>query len=50
MATQPVKQWGTTPPISNALPTPQELAQNDSLLAELKHQNNFESPAETERR
>ncbi|KAL1953534.1 hypothetical protein VTO42DRAFT_2632 [Malbranchea cinnamomea] len=50
MAAPPVKQWGTTPPISNALPTPAELAQNDNLIAELKLQNNFESPAETERR
>ncbi|KAL1979970.1 hypothetical protein VTN96DRAFT_4855 [Rasamsonia emersonii] len=32
------------------LPTPEELAANDDLIAELKAQNNFESPAETERR
>ncbi|KAL2220926.1 Poly(A) polymerase [Thermoascus aurantiacus ATCC 26904] len=47
---QPVKQWGVTPPISTLLPTPEELAANDDLIAELKAQNNFESPAETERR
>ncbi|BDD57229.1 hypothetical protein MAP00_002614 [Monascus purpureus] len=50
MATQPTRQWGVTPPISTILPTPQELAANDDLIAELKAQNNFESPAETERR
>ncbi|KAI5298829.1 polynucleotide adenylyltransferase, partial [Ascosphaera atra] len=46
----PVKQWGVTPPVSTALPTPPELAANDELIAELKAQNNFEAPAETERR
>ncbi|GAB1217830.1 hypothetical protein ATERTT37_007073 [Aspergillus terreus] len=42
--------WGVTPPISTVLPTPDELAANDDLIAELKRQNNFESPAETEQR
>ena len=32
------------------LPTPEELAANDDLIAELKAQNNFELPSETERR
>ncbi|KAH1618793.1 hypothetical protein KXX21_008797 [Aspergillus fumigatus] len=50
MSTPPVRQWGVTPPISTALPTPEELAANDDLISELKAQNNFESPAETERR
>ena len=50
MAAAVEKQWGTTPPISTTLPTPQELAANDALIAELKEQNNFESPEETERR
>lgn len=50
MSTSPVRQWGVTPPISTALPTPEELAANDDLISELKAQNNFESPAETERR
>ncbi|KAJ6160462.1 polynucleotide adenylyltransferase, partial [Penicillium chermesinum] len=50
MATPPARQWGVTPPISTALPTPAELAANDELIAELKAQNNFEPPAETERR
>ncbi|KAL4809219.1 Poly(A) polymerase central domain-containing protein [Aspergillus unguis] len=46
----PARQWGVTPPISMTLPTAQELSANDDLIAELKLQNNFESPAETERR
>lgn len=46
----PQKQWGVTPPISQSLPTDSELATNDALIAELKRQNNFESPDETERR
>lgn len=47
---QQIRQWGVTPPISNALPTPPEVSANDDLIAELKQQNNFESPPETERR
>lgn len=50
MAAQSTRQWGVTPPISVALPTPEELAANDDLIAELKAQNNFELPSETERR
>lgn len=50
MATPPVRQWGVTPPISTILPTPDELAANDDLISELKSQNNFEAPAETDRR
>ncbi|KAL3482013.1 Poly(A) polymerase central domain-containing protein [Aspergillus californicus] len=50
MAATTARQWGVTPPISTTLPTSEELAANDDLIAELKHQNNFESPAETERR
>ncbi|KAJ5423035.1 Poly(A) polymerase [Penicillium cf. griseofulvum] len=50
MATPPVRQWGVTPPISTVLPTKDELAANDDLIAELKAQNNFELPTETERR
>ncbi|KAL2818364.1 Poly(A) polymerase central domain-containing protein [Aspergillus granulosus] len=46
----PARQWGVTPPISTTLPTTEELSANDDLIAELKLQNNFESPAETERR
>ena len=36
--------------MSSALPTPSELAENDALIAELKLQNNFEPPSETEKR
>ena len=50
MATPPVRQWGVTPPITTTLPTPDELAANDDLISELKSQNNFEAPAETDRR
>ncbi|KAJ5099878.1 polynucleotide adenylyltransferase [Penicillium argentinense] len=50
MATPPARQWGVTPPISTVLPTQDEVAANDNLIAELKAQNNFELPAETERR
>lgn len=41
---------GVTPPINLTLPADAELAANDALIAELKRQNNFESPEETERR
>ena len=44
------RQWGLTPPISVTLPTEKELTLNDLLISELKSQNNFESPEETERR
>ncbi|KAH8432217.1 polynucleotide adenylyltransferase [Aspergillus melleus] len=50
MAASTARQWGVTPPISAALPTQDELAANDDLIAELKLQNNFESPTETEQR
>ncbi|RAL05208.1 polynucleotide adenylyltransferase [Aspergillus ibericus CBS 121593] len=50
MTAPPVRQWGVTPPISTVLPTSDELAANDDLITELKVQNNFESPAETDRR
>lgn len=44
------RQWGVTPPISTSLPTPAELLANDTLIAELKRQNNFEGSEETDRR
>ncbi|OQD78671.1 hypothetical protein PENDEC_c001G01034 [Penicillium decumbens] len=50
MAAPPTRQWGVTPPISTVLPTQDELSANDDLIAELKAQNNFELPSETERR
>ncbi|KAI9849101.1 MAG: polynucleotide adenylyltransferase [Sclerophora amabilis] len=50
MSTQVLRQWGVTPPISSALPTDPEIAANNSLVEELKRQNNFESPEETYKR
>lgn len=50
MAAPAARQWGVTPPISTVLPTQHELSANDDLIAELKAQNNFEAPSETERR
>ena len=50
MATSSMKQWGVTPPISQSIPTEKERAANDALMAELKSQNNFESPEETKQR
>ena len=50
MATPQIRHKGVTPPISMTLPTAAELTANDALIAELKSQNNFESPEETERR
>lgn len=47
---QPTRQWGMTPPIATNLPTEKELALNDAMVAELKTQNNFEAPEETEKR
>lgn len=46
----PARQWGVTPAISTALPTPQDNTLNDALVAELKKQNNYEAPEETEKR
>ncbi|KAJ5901547.1 Poly(A) polymerase [Penicillium taxi] len=50
MATPPPRQWGVTPSITFALPTADEMAADDDLIAALKLHNNFEPPTETERR
>ena len=50
MAAPKTTHKGVTPPISLAMPTTKELGINDALVDELKRQNNFETPAETERR
>ncbi|KAF2665291.1 Poly(A) polymerase [Microthyrium microscopicum] len=50
MGVEDEQKWGTTPPISRALPTEAELRQNESLLQELRSRNNFESAEETEKR
>jgi len=44
------QQWGTTPPVSMAFPTDKEITLNDTLVEELKNQNNFEAVEETEKR
>jgi poly(A) polymerase len=44
------RQWGVTAAISNASPTPQELQLNQTLIEELRNQNNFEPPEDTEKR
>jgi poly(A) polymerase len=44
------RQYGVTPPISSALPTDADLRLNESLLAELRSQNNFESADDTDKR
>jgi len=41
---------GTTPPVSIAFPVEKEIGLNDTLVEELKSQNNFEAPEETEKR
>ncbi|KAI5863241.1 Poly(A) polymerase [Durotheca rogersii] len=46
----PEQTWGITPPISTALPTPDETYSTNLLLEELRRQNTFESAAETKKR
>ncbi|KAF2757026.1 Poly(A) polymerase papa [Pseudovirgaria hyperparasitica] len=50
MAAPEIRQWGQNPPISTALPTEQENQLNAALIDELKRENNFERPEETEKR
>lgn len=50
MSNKSKPQWGVTSAISMAHPEPHELVQNEALLAELKAQNTFEKPEETEHR
>ena len=42
--------WGITPPVTISPSTDTELILNEKLLAELKKQNNFEAPEETQNR
>lgn len=44
------RQLGVTPPVSVSLPSEFELQATDALLAELRAQNSFESPLETQKR
>jgi poly(A) polymerase len=50
MATPGAKPLGVTPPISDALPTEDELQATNALMEELRRQNNFESAADTNKR
>ncbi|KAF2461867.1 poly(A) polymerase Pap [Lineolata rhizophorae] len=50
MATAGVQQWGETPPISTAPQTAKDQELDDALIAELKAQDNFESPEGTAKR
>lgn len=44
------KQLGITGPLSTSLPTEIELRATNSLIEELKRQNNYESVADTQKR
>ncbi|KAF9875656.1 poly polymerase [Colletotrichum karsti] len=44
------RAYGVTPPISTALPTDAENQAKEALIAELRRQNTYESPAETAKR
>ena len=46
----PQRQWGTTPSISWTLPTEKEIKQDAELTDELKRQNQYEAPSETEKK
>lgn len=41
---------GVSPPLSTDPPSEQDLKLNEALMTELKAQNNFESPEDTEKR
>ncbi|CAG9979046.1 unnamed protein product, partial [Clonostachys byssicola] len=44
------RMYGVTPPMKEDLPTQPELAATESLIDELKRQNTFESPSDTDKR
>lgn len=46
----PGRQWGTTAPLSENLPQPEELEASNALVEELKRENNFESTEDTAKR
>lgn len=50
MAAPQPRRWGVTDPISRHTPTDAELVLDASLLDELRAQNTFEAPEETEKR
>jgi poly(A) polymerase len=50
MATPSNKPLGVTPPLSTALPTESEVLASNTLVEELKRQDNYESAADTQKR
>jgi len=50
MAAQGGRQLGVTAPLSQNLPTEAEIQATNTLIEELKRQNNYEGPAETAKR
>ena len=44
------RQWGVAPVVSTDLPEKKDHDQNAELVEELKKQNNYEAPAETQKR
>jgi poly(A) polymerase len=50
MASQTPEYLGVSAPLSTEAPKPRDNELHDQLLAELKAQNNFESPEETLKR
>jgi len=50
MTAPSTKQWGLTPPISSALPTPTDNEKTADLIEELKRENNYEAAEETKKR
>jgi len=50
MATPGDKRFGMTGALSLAPPTPEDNRMTDTLIEELRRQNNYESSAETKKR
>ena len=50
MASPGDKRFGMTGALSEAIPTAEENQMSDSLIEELKRQNNYESAADTKKR
>jgi poly(A) polymerase len=44
------QRLGITPPISTTLPTEQDNQANTAMVEELRRQNTFESPSDTQKR
>lgn len=50
MAQQESEFLGVSPPLSTEMPKPRDTELYESLMAELKAQNNFEAPEQTQKR